>query len=210
MTIYAEVNEKDEVVSYPLTEYDIKKRYPNTSFIAGKFIPPDKKYVEVKPVDVPTLPWYQWVEGNYPTKTSNNEWEQTWIIKTLNDEAKEIHIGNLKKAKNAEINMAWKMDNQSSFNFHGKEVKIDDSIIVEFKLIDSAFNICDGAPPYWPIGYKAMDNTWIPISTLGEWREFYLAFYTHRAKNFLKAQDLKVRLNDEECNTPARIKSIKW
>ena len=63
-------------------------------------------------------------------------------------------------------------------------------------------------PPDWPGGWKATDNTYVPISSVAEWKAFYSSMFAAGNANFAKAQTLKEQL--EAATTPEEVHSITW
>lgn len=77
MTIYAKI-ENDQVTEYPLTEYQIKSRFTNVSWVIGEFDPPEG-YVRVNETTKPTYDAIteNCVEG---TPVCVTEWMQVWSV----------------------------------------------------------------------------------------------------------------------------------
>ena len=63
-------------------------------------------------------------------------------------------------------------------------------------------------PAHWPGGWKTVDNSYVPIATVDDWKAFYSAMYLQGLTNFMKAQTLKAQLS--AASTPEQIAAIAW
>jgi len=63
-------------------------------------------------------------------------------------------------------------------------------------------------PPGWPGGWKAVDNTVLPIATVADWKAFYGSMFASGNANFIHAQDLKTAL--AAATTAAQVAAIVW
>ncbi len=57
-------------------------------------------------------------------------------------------------------------------------------------------------------GWKTMDNSYIAISTIEEWKAFYSAMYTTGINNFIKAQQLKTAV--DLATSVNKVLEIEW
>lgn len=117
-------------------------------------------------------------------------------------------LAEVKVAKNAQIN-EWRLQaNYAGFTYAGKEIATDQLSLLD--LTNTATRIArDGAlPPNWPGGWKAKDNTYVAIATVGDWDAFYDAMYQRGLANFSHAQALKAQL--ETATSIAEVESITW
>jgi hypothetical protein len=127
---------------------------------------------------------------NYTTK----QWEDP---RTLAD---------LKAAKNAAINAARLKANQSHFTFTGKQIAVDALSRSDIDAAHGAWLMAGGPPPGWPGGWKAIDNTIIPIPDLPTWGAFYGSMVAQGTANFNHAQVLKAQL--AAATTPAEVEAV--
>ena len=113
-----------------------------------------------------------------------------------------------KDTKNTEINTARLTANRSTFIFAGKDIACDE---LSRSDIDGAHGIIlmTGAlPPGWPGGWKAVDNTSVPIPDVATWGAFYAAMVSQGMSNFAKSQVLKAQL--ASATTIAEVVAIQW
>lgn len=74
-----------ETLEYPISEFEIRNRFPNISFSANNFEPPDP-YVSVKEVEPPSnLTRIQRTILGVP-KLVKGEWIQTWEVVEISKE----------------------------------------------------------------------------------------------------------------------------
>jgi hypothetical protein len=77
-----------------------------------------------------------------------------------------------------------------------------------FDLLATDARMQKGWPSNWPGGWKAIDNTYLPIATKEEWDAFFIAAYDAGVNNFLHSQELKALL--EAATTAEEIAAISW
>lgn len=117
-------------------------------------------------------------------------------------------LADLKIIKNAEINAARLVANRGTFTHAGKVFACDE---LSRSDIDGANGIIAnlGAMPVgWPGSWKAVDNTYLPITTVAEWQAFYGSMFAAGAANFAHAQALKEAL--AAATTPAEVAAVVW
>ena len=207
MNQYAKINE-GSVVEFPLTEYQIKAKFPNTSFVDGLFLLPDG-YVEVVRSTPPEIGWDEKLTILAPT-FHDPFWVENYQVDKISQEEKDEIITQLKANKNAEINQSRLTANNTSFTFMGKEIAVDDMSTKDIVISNGIISATGELPPMWPGVWKTMDNTFIPIASVSDWKAFYLAMYNQGLVNFIKSQTLKTQLYRPECNTPELIELVKW
>lgn len=85
MTIYAKI-ENSQIQEYPLTEYEIKARFTNVSWVIGEFDPPEG-YIAVTTQPGPT---YDTITENclenMPVFDVSTGWTQSWTIQSATAE----------------------------------------------------------------------------------------------------------------------------
>lgn len=119
-----------------------------------------------------------------------------------------VDIVALKATKNAEINAARLAANFSTFPYAGKTIACDQLSRSDIDGTNGFVSLYGALPPGWPGGWKAVDNTYIPISSVADWKAFYSSMFAAGNANFAKAQDLKGQL--EAATTPEEVQSITW
>lgn len=112
----------------------------------------------------------------------------------------------LKAAKNERINAARLRINESYFVFQGKQIAVDRLSRSDIDGAHGAWLMMQAPPPGWPGGWKAMDNTYVVISDLATWAQFYGAMVATGTANFNHAQALKVQL--AAATTAAEVEAI--
>lgn len=77
MAVYGKI-ENDQITEYPLSEYEIKSRFTNVSWVIGEFDPPEG-YVVVTEV---SKPQYDSISENcvLGIPVYATEWTQTWTV----------------------------------------------------------------------------------------------------------------------------------
>lgn len=85
MTTYAKI-ENNQITEYPLSEYDVKSRFTNVSWVIGEFNPPEG-YVAVTetPNPIHDIITENCVE-NSPVFDASTGWTQSWTIQTATAE----------------------------------------------------------------------------------------------------------------------------
>lgn len=207
MSLYAQID-NGEVFRYPLTIHDIQSFHSNTSFVEGMILLPEG-FVEVVRHDVPERTWYQRYHETNPVLIED-QWHQNFEITDMSQEEQDQHIATLKTLKNSEINASRLEANYSAFEYNGKLIAVDQLSRSDIDGTNGIILSTGELPQPWPGGWKATDNTWLPITTVQEWKTFYGAMYQKGVINFVKAQTLKAALYQETCDTPEKIEAIKW
>lgn len=132
---------------------------------------------------------------------------QRALVPFTTDETVE-YLKVLRDQKNREITAARLQANDTYFMHLGKKIACDkvskDDIFGTNGEIVGTGRMPDG----WIGGWKAMDNTFIPIHTVAEWRDFYSSMFQQGNINFRHAQELKSRVAN--AGSIAEIKAIKW
>lgn len=117
-------------------------------------------------------------------------------------------LADLKSAKNAEIN-AWRLKvNRSTFTHAGKVFACDELSRSDIDGANGMIANLGAMPPGWPGGWKAVDNTVLPIATVADWKAFYGSMFASGNANFIHAQDLKTAL--AAATTAAQVAAIVW
>lgn len=100
----------------------------------------------------------------------------------------------LKVAKNLEINAARAAANNKSF-FHGsKEFACDALSRSDIDGINGYVALFSTFPDAFPGGWKAVDNSYLPLPDIAAWKAFYASMVAAGSANFAHAQVLKQAL----------------
>lgn len=122
-----------------------------------------------------------------------------------------ISLEDLKSSKNQEINSSRFEANLSSFTYAGKQVACDALSRSDIDAVNGIVSLINNMPPNWVGGWKAMDNTILPIPDVATWINFYSAMVQQGTANFVKAQTLKAQLETAYANSNREaMEAIKW
>lgn len=117
-------------------------------------------------------------------------------------------LAELKTSKNAEINEWRAAANLSTFPHAGKQVACDTLSRSDIDGVANNIALFGEFPFGFPGGWKATDNTMIPLIDVDAFRALYASMTAQGTENFNHAQALKVRLAD--ASTPEEIAAIQW
>lgn len=112
----------------------------------------------------------------------------------------------MKARKRAEITQARLTADSDYFVYNGKAIRTADKDMFDLLIADSRMS--KGLPANWPGGWKAVDDTYVPITSIAEWDAFFVAMYDTGVANFRRSQQLKTML--AEATTPEEVAAIKW
>lgn len=114
----------------------------------------------------------------------------------------------LKAAKNKYINDERAKANLGTFPYKGKQFACDALSRSDIDGVNGYVTLTGELPPTFPNGWKAVDNTYVLITSVADWTSFYAAMVAQGAANFAKAQQLKADL--AAANTPEEVAAIVW
>lgn len=117
-------------------------------------------------------------------------------------------LSELKTAKNLEINAARLAANRTKFTYAGKDIACDELSRGDIDGANGAINNLGALPPGWPGAWKAIDNTYVTIATVNDWKNFYLSMFAAGNANFVHAQTLKTAL--AAATTKEEVDAIIW
>lgn len=196
-----------QTAQYPISERDIRALYP-TRMWPTPFVAP-AEYAWVFPAPQPEHDAItQSVRESAPALSTKGEYEQQWEVVALDEEQAATNLANAKEAKNAEINAARWAANSSAFTHAGKEFACDQLSRSDIDGTNGYVSLHGVLPEDWPGGWKAVDNTAIPIANVDAWKAFYGSMFAQGNANFARAQYLKGQL--AQATTAAQIAAIQW
>lgn len=117
-------------------------------------------------------------------------------------------LQDVKLAKNTEINASRLAANFKTFPHAGKVFSCDALSRSDIDGTNGVITLTGSFPPNWPGGWKAVDNTYIPITTREQWEAFYLSMCATGAVNFAHSQTLKAAL--AAATTAEQVAAITW
>jgi hypothetical protein len=121
---------------------------------------------------------------------------------------KTLDLATLKSHKNDEINRARLAANRTSFIFQGKDVACDELSRSDIDGTNGDITLTRAMPVDWVGGWKAKDNSTIPIPDVATWTLFYQAMTAQGNANFRKAQTLKTQLS--AATDATQVAEIVW
>lgn len=119
-----------------------------------------------------------------------------------------LPLDELKAAKNAEINSARAAANAGTFAYGGKTFSCDSLSRSDIDGMNGYVALFGQLPPGFPGAWKAVDNTYIPIADVEDWKAFYEAMVTTGLAHFAHAQQLKEEL--AAAGTVKKVDAIVW
>lgn len=134
--------------------------------------------------------------------------EYPWGDRQPTLEELENYLVILRNTKDKEINAQRLAANNTYFVYMGKQIACDPLSRSDIDGANGAILLTGQLPPYWPGGWKTMDNSYVPIANKADWISFYNAMYTQGLMNFSKAQTLKAQVATAE--TIEAIRAIVW
>ena len=189
-----------------MTAAQIIAAHPLTLF-PTPFAPPDG-YAPLADIAPPAHdPDTQRLEPLAPVKVGS-VWEPRWQVVNRPAQTVAEELDAAKEAKNAEINAARLAANTSTFAHAGKVFACDQLSRSDIDGTNGFVTLYGALPPGWPGGWKAVDNTYLPINDVAAWKDFYTSMFAAGAANFAKAQTLKASL--DAATTLAQVRGIVW
>lgn len=113
-----------------------------------------------------------------------------------------------KKDKNEEINAFRLNANFSTFSHQGKLIACDNLSRSDIDATNGYISLTGSMPVGWPGGWKAVDNSYIIISTVDDWKSLYSSLFAAGNSNFAHSQILKNQLGLAQ--TLEEIEAIVW
>jgi hypothetical protein len=123
----------------------------------------------------------------------------------------------VKARKNSEITAArLKADadhfiysyTDSDGNAISKDIRTGNKDMIDLLTTNSYITLFGDFDEDWPGGWKAIDNTYVQIATLDQWKDFFKCMYKTGIANFKKSQLLKAQI--EAATTVEEVAAINW
>lgn len=143
-----------------------------------------------------------------PTERAGQAWLRGWLVIDLSANEVAAQLAAAKAEKHAEINAARLGANTSTFTHAGKVIACDQLSRSDIDGTNGFVTLYGTLPPGWPGGWKAVDNTYLPIADVAAWKAFYTSMFAAGAANFAKAQALKASL--DTATTLAQVRGVVW
>lgn len=117
-------------------------------------------------------------------------------------------LSELKILKNIEINQARLMANQTTFTYQSKQIACDQLSRGDIDGVNGYVATRGTLPPNWVGGWKAVDNSIVPIQTVDAWNGFFDSMIAQGQANFAKSEGLKFQL--AAAQTAEQVAAINW
>ncbi len=122
--------------------------------------------------------------------------------------AETLSLSEIKAAKTAEITAERLLVDGDHFVYGGKSIRTADKDIFDMLIANSRITMSNSLPSNWPGGWKTIDNSYIPISSVSEWNSFFITMYDTGINNFYHSQSLKSAIAN--ATTIAEVQAIVW
>lgn len=139
---------------------------------------------------------------------SNGQWQYHWKVEALTPEQRAIALASAKADKNQEINEARLMANRTSFIHQGKAIACDELSRGDIDAIASHINFFGVFPAGFPNGWKAIDNSYVPLADVDAFKAMHSSMVNQGNVNFAHAQELKAQL--AAATTISQVQTIMW
>lgn len=188
--------------------HDDVARATNASFAPGMLQVGDYRLIEMAP-EPAYNPDTQRIElTSTPVQRVGQPWLREWLVIDLSANEVAAQLAAAKAEKHAEINAARLGANTSTFTHAGKVIACDQLSRSDIDGTNGFVTLYGALPPGWPGGWKAVDNTYLPIADVAAWKAFYTSMFAAGAANFAKAQALKASL--DTATTLAQVRGVVW
>lgn len=165
------------------------------------------------------LHWVKWIEATPPAITklqklsvpvvvelADGEHNYQWQVQNLSTDARNQIIAVLKKNKNDQINQRRAIDNSATFIFQDKVIAVDAVSRSDIEAVAGYVSLFGVFPDGWIGKWKAVDNTFVSMTEVDEFKAMYKAMTDTGLKNFKDAQIRKALL--ASATTPEDIESV--
>jgi hypothetical protein len=96
----------------------------------------------------------------------------------------------------------------ASGNTVSKDIRTGYKDMVDLLTTNSYITLFGDFDADWPGGWKAIDNTYVQISTVDQWKDFFKCMYKTGIANFKKSQLLKAQI--DAATTAEEVNAINW
>lgn len=114
----------------------------------------------------------------------------------------------LRTRKCLEIDAARLAANSGTFQYLGKDIAVDALSRSDIDGVNGWVSLTGTLPDNWFGGWKATDNTVIPITSVAAWKDLYGALVAAGQATFLKSQQLKAHV--AQLSTQYEMDLIRW
>ncbi len=113
-----------------------------------------------------------------------------------------------KSVKNLQIN-EWRMQaNFTSFPHAGKHIACDELSRSDIDAVAGSISLTDAFPAGFPMGWKAIDNTYIALPDTDAFKAMYASMTAQGSTNFARSQALKAQV--AAATSQAQLDALTW
>lgn len=124
------------------------------------------------------------------------------------EDSSDITLDAVKATKIFEINTARLKANTTSFTYLDKQIACDALSRSDIDGVNGYVSLMGTFPSGWVGKWKAVDNTYVDITTTDDWKAFYSAMVNQGQSNFLYSQGLKQKVAD--ATTADEVSAVYW
>lgn len=159
---------------------------------------------------VPTPTSTQYVVRNGVVQDGLGNWVQAWSV--VDKQASDISaaLADAKVRKNLIINRWREEANETSFTFNGKHISTSMLSKLDILFMNGEILNQGGLTVDWIGKWKAIDNTYVDIPTLADWKAFYSACVNQGTSNFKHSEYLKGILRLPTTDSIEKVEAIVW
>lgn len=117
-------------------------------------------------------------------------------------------LAELQAARRAYINASRLAANQTYFTHEGKQIAADALSRGDIDGINGQVANTGDFPAGWPGAWKCLDNTWLPVTTIAQWKALYTSMVNQGTANFAHAQALKGQI--DATTAPEQVAAVVW
>lgn len=117
-------------------------------------------------------------------------------------------ITSIKNIKLSDINLWRTTANQGYFTFSNKQIACDQLSKDDINGVNGEVSLTGALPDNFPMAWKCIDNTYVPIPDVATWTLFYKAMVQQGTTNFLHAQELKAAV--ASATSLEELDAISW
>lgn len=138
-------------------------------------------------------------------------WQPNWLVRDLTEQelaAIVIALAEAKVAKELQIRHSRDLANSSEFPYAGKYIAIADIDMRDILVTAGYIALFGALHPEGPGGWICTDKSFIPITTVDDFKALYSAMYDQGAANFAHSRVLLASLT--AATNLAQVAAINW
>lgn len=157
---------------------------------------------------MPTPSATQFVEFDGVGQDVQGNWIKKWKLTAKDPAVVTAELEQGKKAKNDAINKKRLELNATTFPYMGKEIAVDELSMKDILSTAIFVALNNAFPPGWPGGWKATDNSIIPLQNVNAFKNMFSALTAAGTTNFNTAQTKKAQL--AAATTLEQVNAVNW